>query len=227
MRSITKYILILLVTCSLFSCKKNDYLVGGSLHNEKFEGTTYEYLKTNPLFDTLLILIDKTGLKDEVNAAGVTFFAPTDYAIQNYVKKVVQARKRLEQNNENLIFNFDELDFPQLKDSLRAYIFPEKIAREMLNADGKMYKAKDGEQRHICLRDDPSGTYSTGGLTITPKYIYFSKVVGSIDPIDNDDVPDNEKDIRIVAQTTGIITNNGVLHVLANTHNFAFGIEPK
>ncbi len=219
--------MLLLLIGSFASCKKNDYLVGGSLHNAKFEGTTYDYLKTNPLFDTLLILIDKTGLKDEVNAANNTFFAPTDYAIQNYVKKVVQARKRLETNNENLIFNFSDLDFASLKDSLRAYIFSEKITRDMLNADGKMYTAKDGEKRHISLRDDLSGTYSTGGLTVTPKYIYFTKVIGDIDPIDNSDVPDDQKDIRITCQTTGIITNNGILHVLANYHNFAFGVEPK
>lgn len=227
MKQTIKYLLIVLVIGVFASCKKNDYLVGGSLHNAKFEGTTYDYLKTNPLFDTLLLLIDKTGLKEEVNAAGNTFFAPTDYAIHNFVKKVVQARKRLEQNDENLIVNFGELNFTELKDSLRAYIFPEKIEREVLNKDGKLYTAKDGEKRHISLRDDPSGQYSTGGLTITPQYIYFTKVIGDLDPIDNDDIPDKDKDIRIVAQTSGIITNTGMLHVLANTHNFAFGIEPK
>lgn len=227
MKKLIIYSLLLLLTAAFVSCKKKDYFIGGSLHNARFQGTTYEYLKTNPLFDTLVMLIDKTGLKDEVNAAGTTFFAPTDYNINNYVKKVVQERKRLEENDENLIVNFGDLNFGPLKDSLRAYIFQDKIAREGLNKDGKFYPAKDGEQRHISLRDDPSSTYTTGGLTVTPQYIYFSKVIGAVDPIDNSDVPDDQKDTRIVVQTSGIITNNGVLHVLANNHIFSFAKEPK
>lgn len=227
MKPYIKWPLFALLIIAFASCKKNDYLVGGSIHNPQFNGTTYEYLKTNPLFDTLLLLIDKTGMQEEVNAAGTTFFAPTDYAIQNYVKKVVQARKRLEANDENLVFEFGELDFDQLKDSVRAYLFGEKIERTGLNETGKFFTAKDTEQRHISLRKDPTGEYQTGGLTIVPEYIYFSKVIGTVDPVDNSDVPEAERDTRIVAQTTGITTTTGVLHVLSNSHIFTFATEPK
>lgn len=222
-----KWLATFLLLAAFASCKKNDYFIGGSLHTPNFNGTTYDYLKTNPLFDTLLLLVDKTGLKDEINAANSTFFAPTDYAITKYVKNVVQERKRLEANDENLIFDFKDLDFALLKDSLRAYIFSEKIERAGLNKTGKIYVAKDGEQRHISLRDDPSGAYSSGGLTSIPKYIYFTKAVGSLDPEDNSDVPSDEQDFRIVAQTSGILTTNGVLHVLANGHTFTFATAPK
>lgn len=222
-----KWLAAFLLLAAFTSCKKNDYFIGGSLHNPNFNGTTYDYLKTNPLFDTLVLLIDKTGLKDEINAAGTTFFAPTDYSIKNYVKNVVQERKRLEANDENLIFDFKDLDFAQLKDSVRAYIFGEKIERAGLNATGKYYNAKDAEKRHISLRDDPSGGYSSGGLTNIPRYIYFTKVIGDLDPLDNSAVPSEEKDARIVAQTSGIITTNGVLHVLANGHTFTFATAPK
>lgn len=224
---LSKYIYAALLLFAFASCKKNDYFIGGSLHDPKFEGTTYDYLKTNPLFDTLVLLIDKTGLKDEVNAAGTTFFAPTDYAIRNYVKKVVQERKRLAANDENLVFEFGELDFSQLKDSVRAYIFPENIIRDGLKKEGKLFKAKDGENRLVSLRDDPSGDYQNSGLTNVPKYIYFAKVINAIDPVDDSNVPEEEKDITIVAQTSGIITNNGTLHVLANNHIFTFAKEPK
>jgi len=222
-----KWLAAFLLPVAFASCKKNDYYIGGSLHNPNFNGTTYDYLKTNPLFDTLVLLIDKTGLKDEVNAANNTFFAPTDYSIKKYVKEVVQERKRLEANDENLIFDFKDLDFAQLKDSVRAYIFSEKIERAGLDANGKYFNAKDGEKRHISLRDDPGGGYSSGGLTNIPKYVYFTKVIGTLDPLDNSSVPSEEKDARIVAQTSGILTTNGVLHVLANGHTFTFATAPK
>ncbi|WP_346318408.1 fasciclin domain-containing protein [Chitinophaga sp. YIM B06452] len=227
MKHTIKMLMAALLIASFVSCKKDDYFIGGSLHNPQFNGTTYEYLKTNPLFDTLLLLIDKTGLKDEVNAANTTFFAPTDYAIQRYVKDIVQERKRLETGDENLVFEFSELNFAQLKDSLRAYIFGEKIERAGLNNVGKYYTSKDGEQRHITLWDDPTQDYSGSGLTNIPKYIYFTKVVGTLDPEDNRSIPEEQRDMRMRCQTSGILTTNGVLHVLTNGHTFTFATAPK
>lgn len=227
MKLTINWLTALLFLAAFASCKKNDYFIGGSLHTPNFNGTTYQYLQTNPLFDTLVILIDKTGLKDEVNAANTTFFAPTDYSILKYVHEVVRERKRLAANDENLVFEFNDLDFALLKDSVRAYIFGEKIERAGLDKTGKLYTAKDNEQRHISLRDDPSGGYSSGGLTNIPKYIYFTKIVGTLDPEDNSDVISEEKDTRIVVQTSGILTTNGVLHVLANGHTFTFATAPK
>lgn len=218
--------MIALLIAAFASCKKDDYFIGGSLHDAQFNGTTYDYLKTNPLFDTLLLLIDKTGLKDEINAPNTTFFAPTDYAITKYVKNVVQERMRLATGDENLVFEFGQLDFAMLKDSLRAYIFSEKIERAGLNATGKYYPAKDGEQRHVTLWDDPSNDYVSGGLTNIPKYIYFTKVIGTLDPEDNGDVPEDERDMRMRVQTSGILTTNGVLHVLTNGHTFTFATAP-
>ncbi len=96
---------------------------------------------------------------------------------------MVQRRKQLEANDENLVFNFDQLDFAQMKDSLRAYIFAQKIQRDGLNSEGQFFTAKTGEKRYIALRDDPSGTYQGGGLTNVPKYLYFMKVIGAVDPL--------------------------------------------
>lgn len=225
-RSIKILLSLLLIAAAFASCKKDDYFIGGSLHNAKFDGTTYDYLKTSPIFDTLLLLIDKTGLKDEINAANTTFFAPTDYAIQRYVKQVVQERLRLATNDPNAAVEFSDLDFNLLRDSLRAYIFSEKIERAGLNASGKYYTAKDGERRHITLWEDPTRDYISGGLTDKPQYLYFTKVIGTLDPRDQGTVPPAEQDMRMRVQTSGILTNNGVLHVLENGHIFTFATAP-
>ena len=63
--------LFVLVAAGLFfsACKKDDYFVGGTLHNAKVNMTTYDFLKSNNrgLFDTLLLLVDKAGIKDKIN----------------------------------------------------------------------------------------------------------------------------------------------------------------
>ncbi|WP_212003404.1 fasciclin domain-containing protein [Chitinophaga sp. HK235] len=230
MKKIRSYILFCCIILVAFQSCKKDHIIGGSLHSAKFNGTTYEYLHTNRLFDTLILLIDKTGLKDEVNANNTTFFAPTNYCIYNYVKKVVQARLQLQTGNENLVFNFDQLDFPSLKDSLRAYIFPGNIIRDSLNKNGTLYTAKDGEQRLITLEEDPSNTYVNAGFTDRPKYIYITKIFGTRDPVDPDSLaalPESQRDVKDIIQSSGIITNNGVVHVIGNSHNFTFAKQPK
>lgn len=82
----------------LFSCKRDDYLTGGSRHNTRYNVTTYDFLKnqSSGLFDTLLILVDKAGLKDKLNQPGVTFFAPTDYAITNYLERRAAEVQRID-----------------------------------------------------------------------------------------------------------------------------------
>lgn len=230
MKKLLHYTLFCCIMLVAFQSCKKDYITGGNLHSAKFNGSTYEYLRTNHLFDTLLLLIDKTGLKDEVNANNTTFFAPTNYCIYNYVKNVVQTRLQLQTGNENLVFNFDQLDFPSLKDSLRAYIFPGNIIRDSLNKYGTMYTAKDGEQRLITLEEDPSNTYVNAGFTERPKYIYITKIFGARDPVDPDSLaalPESQKDVKDIIQSSGIITNNGVVHVIGNSHIFTFAKQPK
>ena len=110
-----KYLIYLFaIVCILVtSCKKDKHLTGGSTHNPKVNLSTYDYLKTNPLFDTLVQLIDRAGLKEEVNSA-VTFFAPTDYSIRDLVLRrtdTIQIRN----NNENLKYTIDSFPLSILK----------------------------------------------------------------------------------------------------------------
>ena len=87
----------LLLTATL-SCKKS-YTIGGSKFVAQVNVSTYDYLKTNHIFDTLVIMIDKMGLKDEVNQAG-TFFAVTNYSIRNYVLAKQAYLQVIEEDNE-------------------------------------------------------------------------------------------------------------------------------
>lgn len=215
--------LIALIAVVLFSCKK-DYTIGGSLHDPHVNMTTYDYLKTNPLFDTVRLLIDKTGLKDEVNSAG-TFFSITDYDLDNYLDQK-REYERIIRNDPNLPYTFDSLDFRAMKDSLRAYIFKDKITLDKTTKTGKLYKANDGELRLI--QGIPSSDYTnTGVFTQYPVYLYLTKIKplpGSPVPTDDSGLPNvkPEQLLQAVCQTTGIITTTGMLHVLNNNHTFTY-----
>lgn len=218
-----KCIFIILMAITFYACKK-DYTIGGSITDPHVNMTTYDYLKTNPIFDTLIILIDKTGLKDEVNSAG-TFFAFSDYTINNYVKaKQEDLRVKID---PNYVYTFDSLDFASLKDSVRAYLFKDPISRDNITESGRLFRANDGELRLIQLI--PSIDYTDGTVfSQLPKYIYFNKMIATNDnypiPTDSTGLANLKPGQRLstVCQTTGIITTTGILHVLHNYHTFTY-----
>jgi hypothetical protein len=219
-----KGIFIILMAITFYACKK-DYTIGGSITDPHVNMSTYDYLKTNPLFDTLLLLIDKTGLKDEVNSSA-TFFAFTDYAITNYVE-AKEADLRVKRNDENLVYTFDSLDFAGLKDSVRAYLFKDPISRDNTTESGRLFRANDGELRLIQLI--PSGDYTDGTVfSQRPKYIYFNKMIatdaGYPVPTDSTGIAGLKPGqlLSTICQTTGIITTTGILHVLHNYHTFTY-----
>ncbi|PSL28173.1 hypothetical protein [Chitinophaga ginsengisoli] len=215
---------LILMTIVFFSCKK-DYTIGGSITDPHVNMTTYDYLKTNPLFDTLLLLIDRTGLKDEVNASG-TFFAITDYSIKNYITKK-QEDLRVKLNDENLVYTFDSINYAVMKDSLRAYLFKDKITRDNTTEIGRFFKSNDGELRLVQLI--PTTDYTDGTVfTTKPKYIYLTKLIatehGYPVPTDSTGLPGLKEgqELQALCQTTGILTTTGVLHVLNNNHTFTY-----
>lgn len=207
---------ILLITLLFAACKKDDHFLGGSPTNDHTDLTTYEYLKANPNFDTLILLIDKAGLKETVNS-DVTFVAPTDYSIKQFLAfrtKLLQ----IEENDENITYTIDSLKAPELRDSLLAYVFTGKIVRADLSLESQVYKNKVGEDFAFKLtKNDGFGNIFSGGV----KYMALTKVINGLDPDPRpDDYPEEDRDMQYTLQTTGIITKTGVLHVLQNNHVF-------
>jgi hypothetical protein len=212
-----------LLLTAVTSCKK-DYTIGGSKFVAQVNMTTYDYLKTNHLFDTLVIMIDAAGLKDEVNSAG-TFFAVTNYSIRNYVN-AVEAYLQVIRNNENLIYTFDSLNLPSLKDTLRTYMFKDRITRDNISQIGEWRNSNEGDPRWIQLIATTDYT-NQNVFTTDPKYIYLTKVIpqpGFNVPTDSTQLGqvDPSQELQTLCQTTGILTTTGVLHVLANSHTFDY-----
>lgn len=205
------------------SCRKQtEYFIDGEgTHNPMVNMTTYDYLKTNPLFDTLLILIDKTGLKDAVNAADATFFAPTDYCITNWM---TTARGRILNTygqDSARKFGLDMLDYSKIKDSLSQYIIPQKVQREnLLLTDKEFSTALTGDKKIVYLRE-VNEYVGSNSVSTKPRYLFIVKVYGTRD-LPGATPPAAQTDIEARCQTSGILTTTGVLHVINNQHVFGF-----
>ena len=207
---------MLLLALLFTACKKDNHFIGGSPTNDHTPMTTYDYLKANPLFDTLILLIDKAGLKETVNS-DITFIAPTDYSIKTFLAmRTVQLQKA--NNDENVKYTIDSLKAPELRDSLMAYMFNGKIVRADLSLEAQVYKNKVGES--FAFKQVKSGDYSDI-LSSGVRYLSIAKIINGLDPDPlPDGYPDGDKDKTNILQTTGIITTTGVLHVLENKHAF-------
>jgi hypothetical protein len=220
-------IALCLLLFAFSSCKKADYLTDEGLHTTKSDLSTYDYLAHHPagMFDTLLLVIDHFGLKEEINNAG-TFFAPSDYSIKRFYNARLMELRLID---ENATYSLEQMYADIDVDSLRTYIY--NGGKYGLNAATAQYQAirnasdLDGFAFH--KQKQPQGTWTFQPIY----YLYYVKVRGLDDGVNEDGVvttaPDDPSDIRVLCQTTGIETASGTLiNVLANTHIFISDFNP-
>ncbi|CAL1519597.1 hypothetical protein MMC2321_03347 [Chitinophaga sp. MM2321] len=208
--------ILLLATLLITACKKDDHFLGGSPTNPQSDLSTYDYLKQNNLFDTLVLLIDRAGMKNEING-DVTFFAPTDYSIKALLD-IRTSLLRVASNDENVRYTLDSFPVNELRDSISAYLYKGKIVRDDLSLEKQVYKNMVGEDFIIRLKEttDYSGIFSK-----PVKYMYLTKIINGIDPDPLPEAfPQENTDKEELLQTSGILTKTGVLHVINNNHYF-------
>ena len=208
-----------IVLLAISSCKKKDYLTDTGIHNPVTPLSNYDYLAQNQLrqFDTLLILIDKFNLKDQVNKAP-TFFAPTDYSILASITGRLTTKQQL---NPAATYTLDSLINTMTADSLKQYMFNETITLDNSpESQAKPYTSMGGTKNGALKVFQNAAPYTE--RTSAPTYLlYLVKVRGALD-IPGVTPPPNESDISVLCQTTGILTSNGAttLHALNPNHVF-------
>ncbi len=202
------------------SCKKN-YAVDGGTSDENVNMTTYDYLKSKPVFSSLVRLIDRAGLKDAVNQQ-TTFFATTNYGVDEYLRAMKNIRA-IELGNENITYTLDSIPLWRL-DSLKTYIFPEKLGRSLLTTKGDFYQSNFGSMANIRIKLSLARTYSYGAYVDYVDYVTYTKVIGGDDSevLDPSTIPTADVDKVVRIQSSGIITTNGIVHVLDGFHRLFF-----
>ncbi|TDE01919.1 fasciclin domain-containing protein [Flavobacterium hiemivividum] len=204
-------ILLLITLFGLYSCSSDDYLVDGGLADPNVNMSTYDFLKSNKQLDTLALLIDKADMVEVVNAKSTTLFAPNNLSIKNYVIAILSQKRKLD---PTATFTINDITEPELKVMLGGYIFDQTLDRSKLVKQGKVYVARNGEERLLSL--EPVEEY-TGQLDNFPEYVYYTFKVGA-DWDATDDIVDDKK---TVVRTSNLVSTNGIIHVLQGNHIFS------
>ncbi|MES2267933.1 MAG: hypothetical protein V4520_14325 [Bacteroidota bacterium] len=217
-------ILISIITIS--GCKKDSYKNDGGISNAFVNMTTYDYLKSNPQFDSLVKVIDRAGLKDEVNG-NITFFASTNYSVVPYVA----AKKNqiaIQTGDENFDFGIKDIPANELSDSLKTYMFQGTINRDQITVTGKLYNSLLGPIPNVQYLIKFRRSFDYNSYLDHVDYVTYTKVRGTRDDqeANPETIPDNQKDLSADVQTSGIITKTGVVHVLTGFHRLFFNAQP-
>lgn len=217
------YIAIFLLALS--ACKKDDYKRDGGPSSAYVDMTTYDYLKSNRNFDSLVKVIDKAGLKDAVNG-DITLFATTNYGIADYVK-AKKYQKSLQIGKENFDFGIKDIPSQELSDSLKTYLFAGKINRDQITLGGKLYNSLLGAIPNVQYLIKFRRSFEYSQYLDYVDYVTYTKVIGTRDDKEPDlnAIPDNQKDKAVDVQTSGIITKTGVIHVLNGNHRLFFNAQ--
>lgn len=92
---IGKYLLVVLLAAQMFQmgCKREEGFYDTEVQETSTNLDTYEYLKSKPgMYDSLLYLIDKLGIQQELKTGEVTLFAPSNETFQIAIKNLNDAR---------------------------------------------------------------------------------------------------------------------------------------
>ncbi len=207
-------LLLGIIICIVATSCKKDYFNGGSLQNGVFNVSSYEFLKTKPLyFDTVMLIVDKAGLKETLDKEKLTFFIPTDHAIKRTMDALNQTRYF---QSKDSVFIKDIPPFIWRK-FLSQYIIKDKyLLKDIVRYDiaqpnifpGQFMTSYDGYVMNLGVQfSDYGGTKDVG-----PRKIIFTNIGDMGNPLG----------ITAVVATSDIQTTTGVVHVLSDNHEFAF-----
>lgn len=218
-------ILGLILTTSIFSCKNDDYRIGGELHDPNVKMSTYDFLKSNKYgtFDTLILLIDKAGLKEKLNQSNQTFFAPTDYAINNYLLARTLRLQKVDPFKKWTLDSILKYDMARFADSLNIYFVNKNIVNDDLNKNGTIFKNLKNNEVVVSYEETESTDMgNNSNSSLRPKVVYFTYLYQKLDP--NFDVTQIQYPVgtRTLVQTSNVRTTTGAVQVLSNNHTLFY-----
>lgn len=224
-----------LILIGLTSCQKN-YVIGGKKEdvNKYKDISTYDVLNSMPQFDTLVQIIDASGLKDKINQDNTTFFAVNNQAVLSYLEmRTIILQNTVDQYAKftlDSLINYVSKNINGTRDSLLMYLVSEKLTPENLTSAGKLYPSNlPGDTVIVSYEEtkDPLLGY-TDLVSTPPSLVYFAQLWGHYNLDENDSTAANipsSTGVRVLIRTSFIMTKNGVINVLGSTPLFFFGTK--
>lgn len=218
MRTINKYygFILLLVLGAFASSCKEEYFQDGGLADPVYPGTIYDYLQEHTDYlDTVAYVVERAGMDSLLSTAEVTFFSPTDDAIEQAMDALNLYRYRMAQDSVHL----EDISPDIWERFLSMYVLEGKhMARDFARVDDQNIDSYPGIN-YFMLNDyimnigliyaDYQNVEAVG-----PRTIRLTDI--SVNP---DDFNSNAS---VTVATSDILPSNGVLHVLSNQHIFGF-----
>ena len=216
----------LLLAAAFTSCNK-DYISGGEIEDVNMykDKTNFEVLSMDPLFDTLVQVIEASGLKDKINQAGSTFFAPTDYSILMYLQlRTAYVQSNIDQNGK---FALDSLNYyvknnkDNTRDSLLMYMIPKPLPYSELTRTGIVYQSGLAGN-NVVVSYEPVGRNNV--VSTVPRQVVFTQLWYPYDVNEANPAEEIPEDIgvRTSCITSGINTKSGIMNYLNNFHTLFF-----
>ncbi|MDQ2720085.1 MAG: hypothetical protein M3Z26_10065 [Bacteroidota bacterium] len=223
---------VLITIVVLFSACKKSYITGGTPENVNMykNTTTYDVLKSNPLYDTLVQLIDVAGIKDKINEQGTTFFAPSNFSVLLYLNyRTIYVQNYI---NQDSTFGLDSLKYylannlNGTRDSMLMYLIHTPLPFSALTNTGVFYPTElAGDTAIVSYEYIKNGGLGYNNIVSSqPQLVYFTQLWYHYDLSDANpagQVPLNIG-IHTLIKTSGIITQNGILNELDNSNPLFF-----
>lgn len=190
-------------------CYKNNGYYNDKNSLQKFDGNTYEFLKSQPnVYDSFLLAVDRVpGLADSLKTGSYTVFAPTNASFQQAIANLNTVRKL--QNRTPM--NIANLPLDQLDTLIARYIVRGlTVSDSMTFQDGvSLYDIFFGYPMHAKLNLSSAEGLTEGG----PRVVTFSDTKGVVYTRQWSNANTVAVDIR---------TSNGLVNVLDQDHVFGF-----
>ena len=223
-------ILIFLMVLVFAACENDDYLIDGGIHSPYVNKTTFDFLSSHPELDTFAYLIQRAGLVDAVNGNDVTLFACNDYSVRIYLRMINNYRRIADPMAPE--YTVDSIPLSSL-DSLSMYIVDQRVEREILRKEGTIFRSNFNDSIKVYLTPMDELHYGyrySDYMRELPQIIWYSRKRGTgfdawdFNPYTIADANEREKEIDAATKTrtSGILTTNGVVHVLDGMHPMLF-----
>lgn len=220
MKATTNYLFISLslAILSLAACSKSNYEDGGT-NNNKFNGSSFAYLKAHPVQnDSLLTIIELGGLENVLDKEEVTFFAPS---LPSIVNAIAELNAYLYLLGQDTVRRLNQIDSLVWRKTLSNYIFTGKKSLndypqiDLVNKiafPGQAYNSYGGRIMNLGVEySNASGIQYAGLRTLIISY-----------PISEADLAGFWYNARVA--TNNIQTNNGYVHIIRESLSTINGV---